>query len=481
MSFAVSAEVSEWAALPAAPRLDLLERFWRFFCSLRLTVVLLILFALGMVAGTFVNPQNDPLIVIERAYATTPWKLELYRALQLYDLFHSWWFTLVLALIALNLIACTLERLPRVALTVLNPERKLTDAVLRGIRQKRTVASAAPVEATLKILQTQIAAEGFSAAWTERDGGTTYLFAERGWWARFGVWIVHAALLLILGGGLIGRFLGFEGTMVLPQGGGELDFVNVKSSDGSTFKKRLGFTVRCDDFRLKKFKNGEPRAFESDLSVLGGGMFDGGHAPSNASDTRSLILKQTILVNHPLRYAGLSFYQATYQEDAEHARARVALVDKSSGGRKSFNVVAGESFGEGAAKFSIEAYEPDFQAMGPAAQIVRTEGAQKTTFWVFANRPEFDAKNRIDRYAVEFEKIEPNYSTGLQVARDPGVPLVYTGCFLLFLGLFVAFAKTHQRVWARIDAGRVTIAGGAHRNAPSFDRVFENLAKAVEA
>src|SRR5205085_10835284 len=105
--------VSEVAQLPALSEEEshfLIERVWRFFCSLRLTLANLLLLFLAMIAGTFVNPQNDSLANIERAFAGRPGLLGTYRWLELYDLFHSWWFTALMLSLALNLIACSLER-----------------------------------------------------------------------------------------------------------------------------------------------------------------------------------------------------------------------------------------------------------------------------------------------------------------------------------------------------------------------------------
>src|SRR2546423_15507415 len=109
-------QVSEVAQLPPLTEEQshfLVERVWRFFCSLRLTLANFVGLFLGMIAGTFVNPQNDSLANIERAFANRPFVLGLYRTFELYDLFHSWWFTGLLLSLGLNLIACSLERLPR--------------------------------------------------------------------------------------------------------------------------------------------------------------------------------------------------------------------------------------------------------------------------------------------------------------------------------------------------------------------------------
>src|SRR3954462_9559541 len=129
--------VSEVAQLPPPTEEEshaIIEIVWRFFCSLRLTLANLLLLFLGMIAGTFVNPQNDSLANIERAFAGREWTLRAYRWFELYDLFHSWWFTGLLVSLALSLVACSLERLPRIWFLVRFPERRLDRVV--GLRFK---------------------------------------------------------------------------------------------------------------------------------------------------------------------------------------------------------------------------------------------------------------------------------------------------------------------------------------------------------
>src|SRR5438105_1860462 len=204
--------VSEVAQLPPPTEEEshrVVEQVWRFFCSLRLTLANLLLLFLSMIAGTFVNPSNDSLVNIERAFAGRPWVLGAYRWFELYDLFHSWWFTLVLLSLALNLIACSLERLPRIYYLVRYPETRLDHVV--GLRFRTPPApSALSGEAVAEKLRER----GYAARIGE--GG---VFAEKGRYARFGVWVVHVSLLLILGGGIVGRLTAFEGVAEVPPGG----------------------------------------------------------------------------------------------------------------------------------------------------------------------------------------------------------------------------------------------------------------------
>ena len=467
-----SGAVSEVAQLPRLSEADshiVVERVWRFFCSLRLTLANLLLLFVAMIAGTFVNPQNDSLTNIEQAFKGRTVLLGAYRWFELYDLFHSWWFTLLLTSLALNLIACSIERLPRIYYLVRYPERAL-DRVA-GLRFKVPAASSL---LTPEAIAGKLRERGFKP---EVNGGN--VFAEKGRYARFGVWVVHLSLLLILGGGIVGRLTAFEGVAEVPQGGGQVDGFIEKRPDGSQFKHKLldadgrPFFVKCDDFRLKEFEPGRPKSFESDLRVL--------EELPNGDAGRELA-RATITVNHPLKYAGLTFYQASYRQLEEGMKAKVKLFDKATKSERELLVGAGEKIeaAEGLT-YQLVDYQEDFATLGPAVQVLREEqpGNRTSSFWVFGKSPAFDRDNREDRFSLTFDRLSPFYATGLQIARDPSTPVVYTGCFLLFAGIAIAFYTSHKRIWARVHEGRVALGGAAHRNAEAFSHEFDDLCRAL--
>jgi cytochrome c biogenesis protein len=458
--------VSEVAQLPPQTEEEshrAIEKVWRFFCSLRLTLANLLLLFVSMIAGTFVNPQNDSLANIERSFAGRTWLLRAYRWGELYDLFHSWWFTLLLTSLALNLIACSLERLPRIWFLVRYPERRLDRVVGLRFRVPAT-PSALSAEAVAAALQKR----GFTVQ--SSDG---FVFAERGRYARFGVWVVHISLLCILGGGVYGRLTAFEGVANVPQNGGIATSFIQRNPDGSQFKHRLQdeqgrrFLVQCNDFRLKEFEPGRPKAFESDLVVF---EDQGAGAPGKE------LARTTITVNHPLRYGGLTFYQASYSQMDDGQRARITLFDRATGRSRELMVGAGETIpaAEGLT-YQLTDYNPDFAGLGPAVQVLRAEDGKTGSFWVFARDAQFDRRNRDDRFSFSFDRLAPLYATGLQIARDPSTPLVYTGCFLLFLGIGIAFYTSHKRIWAHAAGGRLALGGASHRNAEAFSQEFEAL------
>lgn len=449
-------------AARAKNRIDFVEKVWQFFVSVKLMVVLMALFAFTMGLNTFINPSESALVEIERGFADRPYLVALYRFFELYAPFKSWWFTSIIVLLALNNLASSIERLPRIFFIVRNPSRILTTQVLRGIRNKRTVERGT---LTADGIEQAFAGAGYKVSRIEQ-AGVTHLFAERGAWTRFGVWAVHIALMIVCFGGVLGRLAGYEGTVDIAEHGGVSTFFRERLPDGTVLKRPFdGYSIICDRFYLDRFKDGAARRFASDLRVVG-------------ADGKTL-LEKTIIVNDPLKWDNKTFYQATYQERPDLSHANIVMTDPASGETKNVRATPNESFfmGDGSVRYTVDRYEPQFGELGPAVQVLREakvegkDAPELSSFWVFQDRPEFD-RLRDDGVHLTFKGLEPLFVTGIQVGYDPGVFWINVGFLIMFAGLFVTFWTGHRRLWARVEEGTVVFAGAAHRKKDTFKREF---------
>ena len=73
-----------------------------------------------------------------------------------------------------------------------------------------------------------------------------------------------------------------------------------------------------------------------------------------------------------------------------------------------------------------------------------------------------------------------HYYTGLQVAQDPGMNVVWVGSAILVIGLCFMFYMPHRKVWlvvAPADNGKtkISLAGMTAQNKLAFEREFHNL------
>jgi cytochrome c biogenesis protein len=443
-----------------------IDGIWSAFVSLKLTLYLLVALAAASALGTFVSPVTAP-DELRRRLGDGPLSL-VGRLLELGDLFHSWWFTVLLWGLAFNLIACTIERLPKVWRLALKGERRLTEAVLRERRHvSRFAAPAGEVERCADLVAQLMRKQGFAPDAVERDGGAVFLFAERGRLSRFGAHVTHLALLVILLGGIVGRLGGSQGRVEVLEAGEGFEAIPVLSTDGTSHPRRLGFGVQATDFRLLAFADGAPRQYETDLQVWEVGRDEP-------------VLRQTVSVNHPMHYGGWTFYQASYRPDPEARQAHVVVTDKATGKRQQHELlVEGSVTLDDGTRLGLAGAEDDHAGAGPALHLAREQDGLLTDFWIFERFPGFDAFNREDRWAVDFMGFEPLYLTGIQVVRDPGADIVFAGCLLLAFGLGQSFYSAHRRVWARVDAKEIVLAGSSHRSPQQFAREFAQLSAAV--
>lgn len=74
---------------------------------------------------------------------------------------------------------------------------------------------------------------------------------------------------------------------------------------------------------------------------------------------------------------------------------------------------------------------------------------------------------------LAYEGSDEKLYTGLQVAKDPGVWIVWLGCALMTIGICMAFFLSHNRIWIRITGGRAVMGGTASKNPAAFESKFE--------
>jgi len=194
------------------------------------------------------------------------------------------------------------------------------------------------------------------------------------------------------------------------------------------------------------------------------------------------VLKKTIIVNDPLTYKGITFYQSSYGPSGD-ASFRFQVRERATGQVIEATARQGEHVTlPGGYSFAITNSTDSYDRFGPAVQMhVNTpDGRHGNPFIVLQNFPDFDAQ-RGGEFIFSLTGMEQSYYTGLQVAKDPGVWVVWLGCFLMVVGSCGAFFLSHRRLWVTIQplakGVGVKLGGSAHRNQPAFALYFDTLKK----
>ena len=430
--------------------------------SLKLTLVLFFVLAAASVIGTLL-PQEISLPELRDHFS--PATASLINFLALNNLYHSMWFRILLLLLCTNLVACTIERLPKTIRLIRRFEAPFDSQKLSKFGISSSIAAALPFEQTQSVVESAVC-ETFGRMCPIESAGPFCAVSETGRWSTLMVYGVHLSVLIVLVGALAGSYLGFKGAMNLTEG--ETSDKVMLAGDESV--QGLPFEVRCDKFEVSFYDTGAPKEFRSDLAII---------------DKGREVLKESIVVNDPLTYEGITFYQASYGTTLKEAE--IDLTDPDSGKKIALTLpfrqpvtIPGTDD-----QLVIADYQEDLMRVGQAIELVYgKQGRQSSAQWILIDRPYHG--NRIENYLVRVTRIDKARFTGLQVKKDPGIWLVWAGFTLMTLAIGLTFYSSHRKLWVCIEPDKkrkktiVTLAGRASRNAQAFEEKFEALRAELE-
>jgi cytochrome c biogenesis protein len=442
-----------------------LTRLWRFLGSTGLAVVLLIAVVLGALVGTLF-PQLTPDMAADPA-ANARWLTAaqekygflfgLYRALGLFDVYRSPWFLALIAALLLNTVVCTVDRLP-VLWRAVTARPRIEQAETFYERMPNHISLAvASVEQGEQALRRVLGRRHYRVV-AERQGEVTYFFAERNRLARLATLVTHTSLVLLVLGTLWSGWGGWRERAVALGPGQVYDVGHGQS-----------FAVRSDGLEIERYPNGQPSDYRAHLAVLEKG---------------TEVMHKTVRVNDPLTYRGISFYLYSYgpagRVRATDAEGRPVPLQAESGQEVALGEVTLNFSGEGDGQ---EILVPSLDLMmrlvfyyqGPSLFVQATRSGEARPFGAGSIR----GGDSLEIGDVTFEFALDRYIV-LQVVHDPGFKWVILAGFLAMGGLILSFYFPHKRLWARVTADELRLAGRTERDAVGFEKEFAGLVKGLK-
>ena len=409
--------------------------------DLRVAIVLLLVIASTSGVGTAI-PQREPAELYHRLYDPQPWlgllNADGVLALQLDHVSSSGWFLGLLAWLALALLLCSWRR-----------QWPALQAALRWIdysspRQlsKLSVAETLSTD-TPKTSLDRLAGLLQSQGW-QIQRHDDRLAARKGLLGRVGPLLVHAGMVVLMLGAAWGALGGQRAEQYLAPGRS----LELMDSRGSS-----QLTLALDHFSIQRDPAGRPEQFTSQLRILEGDGSGG-----------SLLKQAEISVNHPLRFQGVTLYQADW------ALATISLQL----GKSPLLELPLQSFPQlGEQIWGIvlptrpDGSEPVLLSLGSEQGPVEIYGADGISLARLApGGPAVEVKG----LPIRVESVLP--ASGILLKRDPGVPLVYAGFAIALAGGGLSLLATRQ-LWAIAEqpagqAGQLHVAGLCNRNLTGF-------------
>jgi cytochrome c biogenesis protein len=450
------------------------RKIWQTLSSIKTGVVLIILVVIFSASGTVIlqRPMTDP-DEMQRAYS--PAMLHFLDTIGLTDVFHARWFVALMILVSLSIIAASVQRFPNAWRYFARPYKSPDEGFRRVLATQAQIAIT-DEEHGLDAAERALKQMGLKAERIVRTDNFS-LFSERHRISEMAVYIVHASLLLIFLGGIVDALYGWHGFMMLTP---ESSSSQIALKNGEP--RALPFSIRCDGTGEETYTDGTPKRWWSKLAVVDGG--------------RQIFTKE-IVVNDPLVYHGVRFYQASYGRTGKLERLVLNATPVKSGATQEISLAMLQSATLDAdTSVQLAEFIPDFvvqdghvyarsnDVVNPAVHLIVTSKKSNASVNVWLPEIQGVAENASASYTFEPKDLKTGVFTGLEVSHEPGQWSVWAGVVLMAIGLTFVFYVIHMRVWVvpvRDSQGGLVlwVGGSANRNRDAFERTFNKVLELI--
>jgi len=419
---------------------------WDRLSNMRFALWILLALALGSILGIYVGeefPTNVANWELKAAEKAGPALYSVLDFFQMFDPFRSWWYRSIVGLLSLSLTACAIKRFKgsyrRALFFTWFGRSRYYDRY--DDRLNFMVRSDDPLAAVRRTLKRSL----FSVRTKPAPDGGLMLSGNRFGISRLGPFMSHIGLLFLVIGGLGGVLFGLK-TMLWMAPGDTARVIEVQKR-GEWVDHQMPFEVRLDDFRLDLNERGQVSQYVASVQVTP----DGGEP-----------YETDVMVNHPLRQSGYSFYQASYQTAFDEVKWMDVVVEGPDGPADPVRTAMGERFPIPGT--DLEAVAERFWghaviADGDIRHGSRSHSNPAFRFGIYrgeerigdqlvflAHRGSLFGSWRERTLAVrDYGEL---FYTGFEVSRSPLTTLIWIGLLVSSIGLMLSFMVDHRQAWA---------------------------------
>jgi len=451
-------DISETASQEKSGDRGVMASLWYVFSSMKTAIVLLLLLAAVSTAAATLESKYG----WQGLYQSTP-------------------YVILLALVGVNLAVCSINRFGISWRRTFSPTVSVKEKQIAGMSRTENISTSGTVENASNKTETALRSSSYHIV-KAQEGDAVVLYASKGRLSIWGPYLTHLSLLLIFAGALIGGKFGFDGYTGIAEG----DSTNKYYSSKTEKEHNLGFQVFLKKFNVEMDSKGHITGYKSDLTI-----FDKGKE----------VAHKVIDVNRPLTYKGVSFFQSSYGLAAFNVKVTapngktdvIAFGVSKQGDEYAVDDMAPKMVKVGDKHLAVFAH--GFQAnsggMGEAATVIDPSAqlmvndqwpenkdlkAWKPLGWLTSGPP-------VEYNGWKIAMGDVTSYTGLQVSKNPGLPIIYAGFALILLGVIASFYIPHKVIRARISPsgkGASVLMGAFTRaEASTFDRDFDRVKKAL--
>ncbi|WHY90384.1 cytochrome c biogenesis protein ResB [Neobacillus cucumis] len=466
-----------------------IDKIWNFFSSVKVGVWLIVITLIASAVGT-IFPQEEyiPQIMPADEYYQKEygWMGKLYYQLGFNDLYGSWWYLLLIAMIGISLVICSLDRVVPLykalkAQNVTRHEGFLNRQRVFGVNTSINTDDFTKVKEHLKAKRYHV---------REENGD---LLAEKGRFSRWGPYVNHVGLIIFLIGAMF-RFVPgmyIDKSLWIREG----ETAVIPETDGKYYLKNEKFILQLyDKDKDKKFNqalnrvNQVAKNYQSNVVLY---ERVGENIPGEKPKLKK-VKDYGIRVNDPLSFNGYSVYQVDYKLD-ELQSMSFALTNKATGksyGDLKINLYNPKPVYDLGNGYSVKilSYFPDFEFEKGGEPTTKSRVPNNPAFvfrMITPDKPKGETsfvaiRQNIEpfgnnKYKMTFRGIETKNVSGLTVRKDLTIWAIILGGIVFMIGVVQGAYWNHRRIWIQHKNGEVWVAAHTNKNWYGLKREMETV------
>ena len=423
-----------------------ISQFLNGLSSLKTAILLLLIIAISCAVGTII-PQHETDQFYYDNFNKTPFlgiiNGNILLLFELNHIYTSFWFLLLLTWLGIALAVCSFKRQLPMLKSALNWIDYKSPRQIIKLSIAQTIETNNPSESLKKII-INLKNHGWKVKETEGR-----IAARQGVIGRIGPILIHLGMILLMIGATYGSLNGQTTEKFLAPG---------RSIDLLDKNKEKELTIELKNFQIERDPQGRAEQYRSKINVI---------EPNGNNQTKE------ISVNYPLRFKGITLYQADWSLAAitlqinNSPKLQIPIKRIPELGEQVWGtIIPTKKDGTDQILLTVNS------EIGPVI-IYDKDGNRMINL---STNTEAEVKGT----TIKIINIIP--SSGLLLKRDPGVPIVYSSFAIILIGGSLSLIST-KKIWVihEEENSLIYIGGLSNRNLtglskelPEFIRLLNN-------
>jgi len=308
-----------------------------------------------------------------------------------------------------------------------------------------------------------------------QSGREVYFWAEKHRLKRWGMYIIHLGLLVVVSGAILGLVFGLRNTVVM-----------VPGSQHAVGKDNL--VLHFKEFDVDFYETTTaPRYVKSTVE-----LFEAKHS----------LVQTSIEPNSPMEYDRIRFYQGQFDKVLRDVELEIEIPQKkrkkSRRLRLRFNEII--TIDKSSLQLRLDSFVPDFAERENGEVYSRTPEWNNPAVlisvfkkkklvgqdWLFSRAKDYQRNifRKGVTYSLKLLVMNPTFASEFFISYDPGLEVVWVGCGLVLIGASLLCFFINRTVTIIVkQSGRYTailVAGETERDSLFFNGYFKKICGALK-